>query len=222
MFLLRPTGSDQGCGPLGEAPGSGAPRMSVRVMADVWENGPADPIDRSVLLRLANFCDDAGGNCFPSIANTAAAVCRSERTVIRSIARLEEEGWLAVERGSGRPQKDDPRKNRSQYKINVDRLKGCQPDTVSTEKGVSHDSKKVTTATRKGDSHDKPPHPHKGVSVIDPSKDPSEVNSLKDGLTAEDVDYYRERRREGKPIHENMAAYLDRLDSGLRPRESVQ
>jgi hypothetical protein len=134
-------------------------------MANVWDYGPSDPIDNSVLLRLANFCDDEGKNCFPSIADTARAIRRSERTVTRSIVQLEAAGWLTVERGSGR--------NRSQYQINVERLQGCHAVTPDSVTGDSHDTPGLTATTTRGDSDDKPPYPLKGVSISDPSKEPS-------------------------------------------------
>jgi len=109
-------------------------------MADVWDFGPDDPIDNSVLLRLANHCNDHGENCFPSIADVARAIRRSERTVVRSIAQLEIDGWIAVERGTGSG-------IFSKYSINVRRLKGCQPDTLPLEKGCQPRQERVTATT---------------------------------------------------------------------------
>lgn len=135
-------------------------------MADVWDFGPDDPIDNAVLLWLANRCNDQGGSCFPSIAEISAKVRRSERTVTRSIHQLEADGWLVVERGSGKGIV-------SQYALNVDLLKRRQADTLSKPKGVSGDKQRVTATTAKGDSGDNPPHPLYGRTVKEPSGEPS-------------------------------------------------
>ncbi len=146
--------------------------MSVRVMADVWDFGPDDPIDNSVLLRLASHCNDQGQQCYPSVKEVALKVRRSERTVIRSIAQLEQDGWITVERGSGR--------ETSRYIVNVSRFKelqlasllkdkGCQPVTPEKTEGCQAVIPEVTAATTRGDSGDKPPHPLIGVNVSETS-----------------------------------------------------
>lgn len=141
--------------------------MSVRVMADVWDYGPDDPVDNSVLLRLANHCNDEGRNCFPSITDIARAIRRSDKTVSRSISQLEDDGWITVKRGVGKG-------NMSQYIVNIERLKGGQSDliTQSTKRGLSV-LQKETLCPPKGDSHGKPPHPLIRVTISEPSKEPS-------------------------------------------------
>ena len=104
--------------------------MSVRVMADVWDFGPKDPIDCSLLLALANHCNDEGRNCFPSIERLSSMIRRSRATVTRSITRLETDGWISVQRGKGRG-------NISQYEVNVTRLKTLQRDTFYDQENVS-------------------------------------------------------------------------------------
>lgn len=95
-------------------------------MADVWDFGPEDSVDCNVLVCLASHSNDDGQSCFPSIPRIAKMTRRSERTVQRAIVSLEEGGWLTVERGTGKG-------NPSQYAINVAKLKGCQPVTLSKE-----------------------------------------------------------------------------------------
>lgn len=116
-----------------------AGEMSVRVMADVWDNGPEDPTQRQVLLYLANCCDDTGGNCFPSIATIAEKTKFSGRTIQRALMELQKGDFVSVIRGTGRG-------NISQYKINVSRLKGChrvakERVSLSPEKGDSGSTK---------------------------------------------------------------------------------
>jgi len=132
-------------------------------MADVWDFGPEDATECQILGCLANHCDDDGRSCFPSIARIARMSRRSERTVIRVVAALEEGGWIEVERGAGRGQM-------SQYAINVAKLKGCHGVTLSgfPEK-VTLTTEKGDIDDKKGDIDDKPPHPLNGRTVKEPS-----------------------------------------------------
>jgi hypothetical protein len=75
--------------------------MSVRVMAWVWDNGPADPTERLVLLALADFCDD-GGACWPSMARVAEKASMTERGARKVVRRLEAGGWVKTAIGGGR------------------------------------------------------------------------------------------------------------------------
>ena len=115
--------------------------MSVRVMADVWDAGPEDAVDSSVLVALANHCDDDGRSCFPSVERVARMVRRSQRTVERSIAALEAGGWIQVERGGGRGVF-------SSYTINVEMLlKRRQTVAVSTTDKRRQPRQETATAT---------------------------------------------------------------------------
>ncbi len=72
-------------------------------MADVWDFGPDDPIDCAVLVCLASHSNDDGASCYPSVGRIARMTRYSERTVIRSIATLEADGWLRVVHGKRGP-----------------------------------------------------------------------------------------------------------------------
>jgi hypothetical protein len=106
--------------------------LSVRLMADVWDNGPGDPTDCAVLLVLANFANERGQSCYPSMETIARMTRRSVRTVERSIASMETDGWIrVVTRGNGAG-------NVTAYVLNVTALKGRLSDRVSgDEKGVT-------------------------------------------------------------------------------------
>jgi hypothetical protein len=140
-------------------------------MADVWDYGPEDSTEVSILVCLANFADDEGMNCFPGTARIARMTRYSERTVIRVLARLDRDGWMRIlQRGAGAG-------HLSEYRIDVGKLnaraqeKGCHGVTLLKNR------KRVTLTTRKGDTHakkgdidDNPPYPLFGRSVIDPSE----------------------------------------------------
>ena len=152
--------------------------MSVRLMADVWDNGPENANEVAVLVCLANFADDDGGNCFPGVRRIARMTRYSERTVIRVLARLERDGWMRIlQRGNGAG-------NTSEYLIDAEHLrdgveKGCHGVTLSkSQKRVTTATKKGDNGNKKGDIDDNPPHPLFGRSVIEPSVDPSPPSPL--------------------------------------------
>ena len=116
--------------------------MSVRLMADVWDNGPKDASEAYVLLVLANCANDAGENCFPSVEFIADKARRSVRQVQRVLLALEDAGWIVIERGRGSGKF-------SRYRIVLESLKRCHGVTFKAGE------KKVTSATGKGDICDK-------------------------------------------------------------------
>ena len=66
--------------------------MSVRVMSAFWEI-PLPPIDKLVLLALADAANDEG-HCWPSIATIARKSGVSERSVQRAIRKAESSGMI--------------------------------------------------------------------------------------------------------------------------------
>jgi hypothetical protein len=113
--------------------------MSMTVQTLVRQSTIQDATLLHVLEYLANCGDDFGGNCFPGTALIARMVRRSERTVIRTVAQLEAQGWIGVvKRGDGKG-------NRTEFQINIDKLKECQDVTLIPR------SKRVTLTPAKGD-----------------------------------------------------------------------
>lgn len=70
--------------------------MSYSLQTAVWQNGPTDPTMKFVLLSLAERADD-NGYCWPSHADTAKRTGYAKRTIIKIVARLEEDGWIRTE-----------------------------------------------------------------------------------------------------------------------------
>lgn len=75
--------------------------MSIKIMSWVWENGPQDPVERLVLLALADFSNDAG-ECFPSMIGIGAKSGLTDRGARKVVRRLEDGGWVQTEVGGGR------------------------------------------------------------------------------------------------------------------------
>jgi len=71
--------------------------MSVEMMSQVWRLD-VPPHVQSVLLVLANFADDDGGNVFPSIGRIAWQTGYSERQVYRIMGALRKDGVIRTTR----------------------------------------------------------------------------------------------------------------------------
>lgn len=110
--------------------------MSIQAIAWVLENSGAEMGDRLVLLAIANHCDGAGYNAYPSVDQIAVEARVSRRTVFRSLESLELQGDLEVVRNRGRG-------NRNMYRLPLE--KRCQPDTVNPDFTVSSTTLKGAT-----------------------------------------------------------------------------
>lgn len=116
--------------------------MSIKVMSWVWENGPQDPVERLVLLALADFADDYG-NCYPSMVGIGAKACVTERGARGIVRRLETDGWVKTAIGGGRGGK-------SQYQILMNKPGTTFPEyETRNEKNPERDDTKPGTTTQK-------------------------------------------------------------------------
>lgn len=103
--------------------------MSIKVMSWVFENGPADPSERLVLLSLADYAAD-NGEWSPSMAGIAQKAGMTERGARGIIRRLEQGGWIAVKVGGGRG-------GRSQYRVLMAR-KNPEQETRNDKPGMTN------------------------------------------------------------------------------------
>jgi DNA-binding MarR family transcriptional regulator len=90
--------------------------VSVRLTSLVKKYGPLNLCDFLVLLALADHANDAGGDCWPSVKTIAAEMRIGKRSVIRSLQKLETDGWITVEKRG-----KDHRAN--SYRIALEKLK---------------------------------------------------------------------------------------------------
>lgn len=91
--------------------------MSVRVIAMVFEAGPEDLGQHSVMLAMADNADDYGV-AWPGIDLLARKSRLSERQVTRVLAALEADGWLTIQR-----RVRGIRRRCSEYRLNLARLR---------------------------------------------------------------------------------------------------
>lgn len=70
-------------------------------MAWVWSNSTSAPVDRLVLLAIADCANDDGAEAYPSMSRLAGKTGLSVRSVQRSINQLSADGELVVHRNGG-------------------------------------------------------------------------------------------------------------------------
>lgn len=70
--------------------------MSIKIMAQVWSDGPDDRGELLVLLALSDFANDKG-ECWPSIATVANKARMEPRSVQRICRKLVADGWLKID-----------------------------------------------------------------------------------------------------------------------------
>lgn len=92
--------------------------MSVRVMALVWERFPSGGTALLALLALADWANDDGENCHPSIASISRKIRTSESQARRVVHGLIQDGWLQV---VGNEFGGAPKATR-QYRIDIAKL----------------------------------------------------------------------------------------------------
>ena len=71
--------------------------MSIRIMSMVWDIKKLTPMQKLILLKLADNADDSGV-CWPSLETIAGACGCSSRTVMRSIDKFKDQGILSSTR----------------------------------------------------------------------------------------------------------------------------
>lgn len=98
--------------------------MSIKIMSRIWESGPPDPMQRLVLLAIADHADDAG-RAYPSMIGIASKCGMSERGARGIIRKLEAGGWLETRVGGGRGGK-------SHYTVNP------EPETRNDKPGMTN------------------------------------------------------------------------------------
>ena len=131
--------------------------MSIKIMSLVWENGPQNSTDRFVLLAIADFANYEG-TAWPSVTTLAEKCSMTKRTILRAIARLEEQGYLERKRRQ---------RTSNLYQIICDRLTPI--DDKLSPMGV-------TESHQGGDRESlKPSYNHHNESLIEEEETPAFV-----------------------------------------------
>lgn len=88
--------------------------MSVHVTSQLWRRLPYEGAELLVMMALGDYASEEG-HAFPSYKALAAKARCSVKTVQRVVARAERDGYLVVDRGSGK-------RNFTVYDIQLDAL----------------------------------------------------------------------------------------------------
>lgn len=103
--------------------------MSYAHSATVWRIEGMEPMEKLVLLALADHADDAG-LCWPSITTLESRTGMSRATVCRKLAALETAGHIVRDQGSFR--------NSTRYQLAMPNpANQSQPETSLTQILVS-------------------------------------------------------------------------------------
>jgi DNA-binding Lrp family transcriptional regulator len=104
--------------------------VSIKVMTLVWDGFDASGSELLCMLALADWCDDFGGNLYPSMATIAEKIRLSEKQARRIIHKFEQDGWLEV---IGCANGGAPGSSK-RWKLNVKRIAElAAKETVKTE-----------------------------------------------------------------------------------------
>lgn len=92
--------------------------MSIKLMSLVWDNFPGAGSELLVMLKFADYANDAGDNIYPSVNTMARHTRLSESQARRVIHSLIDDGWIVV---VGNAAGGAPGTTR-EYRMNVQRL----------------------------------------------------------------------------------------------------
>ena len=154
-------------------------------MASVFQHFPEGGTRKLTLLCLSDHANDAGSNCYPSIASIAKRICCSESQARRNVHALIEAGYVSVEPGTELGGGSSRR-----YRINLERLTPCTDATPSMDATPSTGASPPLAPMRVTPSiHD--------TRTIRTIKEPLKANGYMDVLFAEFWTAYP--RKEKKP-----------------------
>lgn len=172
-----------------------------------------------VLMALADWADDNGINCYPSVYELSEYMTCSERTVQRLLRELEEGGWVAVvgnAQGGGssrqyalnvpqmemiaaieyaRREAEKERRRRERKSELNPFAKGCQSVTPDKLSPVTTATQGVTTTTLRGDNCDT-----RGDTGVTPSTiDPPYIHQRSTSVVSADAQTAPPAKPEEKP-----------------------
>lgn len=165
--------------------------MSIRIMSQVWDNGPEDKAELVVMLALADFADDEG-KCWPSVDAIGKKARMSERNARRILRKLEVDGYLKTIEGGGRH-------GCSQYRIN--------PDKMSPGQNVPPGQNEQETRTKRARNPDIAMSAEPSRTIKEPSKSKARA-TLCEILRPETADAFISHRKAKRAMLTDHAAVL--------------
>jgi hypothetical protein len=139
-------------------------------MTRVWDSAVEDIADKMILLAMADYANDAGGNIYPSVPTLMRKCCLSERTIRARISKMVESGWLERE---GQVKVQNGYVN--VHRIKLDKLPTGAPDApLNDGTGAPHAPHRCTTCTPQVHHM----HPTGAPHAPNPSEETSKETSL--------------------------------------------
>lgn len=135
--------------------------MSVRLTSAVWDL-PIPATEKLVLMCLADFANDDGGDCWPSVSTIARRCSKGERTVQGAIKWLTDNGYLKANLRDGKS---------SEYTVNPRNF--CTPAEIAPRRKQRRPPQLLqeTPAT----SAPYPPENHQEPPISETARDECEV-----------------------------------------------
>lgn len=109
--------------------------MSIRALSAILDRYPRGGSEKLVLVTLADWCDDNGGNLYPSIQSIADKACIEPRQAQRIMRALIDDGLLSV---IGNEHGGAPGSTRK-YRLNIKKIE-AMPKLSEAQTGVTHDT----------------------------------------------------------------------------------
>lgn len=129
--------------------------MSIKVMNAVWANAEVSGSELLILLAMADFSNDDGGDIFPSMQTLARKARLSEPQARRVVQNLVKKGYIEIVELGGW----DGKRNRSNsYRILLDSVGGINlipPPSRDRAHGGSTDDTTVVSPARDDPSYNR-------------------------------------------------------------------
>lgn len=156
--------------------------MSIRLMSDIWKSAKDVKSERLiVLLALADWANDEG-LCWPKMETIAEKARTSKDGASRIVAWLEEEGYLTIERGTGRG-------NNSTYIVHTEPSKGrCIKGDSKLVKGDAETERAILNGIKGDPDESRIYRTRAGLTIIEPPLEPSVHGALADDSKIENIE----------------------------------
>lgn len=133
--------------------------MSIKVMTLVWANAKVSGSELLILLAMADFSNDEGGDIFPSMQTLAAKSRLSEPQARRVVKNLVAAGYIEIVEQGGW----DGKRNRSNaYRISLEMIGGINlipPPSRERDHRGREDDPTVVSPARDDPSYNRKPQP---------------------------------------------------------------
>ena len=117
--------------------------MSIKVMSWIWEHSAASGSELLVLLAMADFADDKGGNIYPSMQTLAKKARMSPDQARRVVHKLMADGRVELVQKGGW---DGGRNRSNEYRLVLDGTCNLQVPRTGKLQGPSADASTGTRA----------------------------------------------------------------------------